>query len=104
MLQSRVEGGPSSAKRQNVSREERFGVEPALEYLTAEEFFAFVALAQRDPASTTAFHSFAPEIKRFAAALGEYLDRLPRDPRFRPPREHAEDLRGYARVRRQLEC
>ena len=84
--------------------EERFGVEQALEHLVGEKFFAFVALAERDPASKTVLHRFAAEIQRLfnVAALGEYLDRLPRNRRFRPPREHAEDLRRYVRVRQLL--
>jgi len=74
--------------------------------VVGEKLFAFVALAERDPASATALPGFAAKIKRIfsAAALREYLDRLPRNPRLRPPREHAEDLRRYAHVRATTGC
>jgi hypothetical protein len=107
MQQSRAQGYRWNEQCAAAKRiEERFGVESALEYLVGEKFFAFVALAERDPASKSVMHSFAAEIKGCfpAPALREYLDRLPRNPRFRPPREHTEDLSRYAHVRRLLEC
>jgi hypothetical protein len=73
---------------------ERFGVEAALEYVVGEKLFAVVGRAERDPESATALPRFAAKIKQVftAAELGEYLDRLPRDPRLRPPREHAGEI------------
>jgi len=85
---------------------ERFGVEAALEYVVGEKLFTVVGRAERDPESATALPRFAAKIKQVftATALREYLDRLPRNSRLRPPREHAEDLRRYACVRQLLEC